>query len=148
MSLPVLVGVVAFGIALVVYLVHINGGSVRLVMADEVEARALFAADHEDADVLRVILTADGHDAVVVLADGGTGLVHGMGSKAVTRRLPGSDGLDATEGGDDTSVAIRFHDVAMADLHLKFADRAARDAAIAAIGRRTAKGSPIALEIA
>lgn len=148
MSLPVLVGVVSFGIVLVVFLVHISGGSRRLVIADEAMAAALFGADHEGAGVARAYLTADRHDAVLVLADGGIGLVHAMGSKAVTRRFGRGEGPDATAAGDETSVAIRFHDIAMADIRLTFADRASRDAVTAALGRRPGPAQSMTMEIA
>ncbi len=133
MSLPVLVGVVAFGIALVVFLVHVTGGSTRLVMADGAQAEALFLADHEDAQVRRVMLTDNGQEAVLLLADGGIGFVHSMGSKAVALRFKAGAGPVAKPASDGPSVIIAFHDMSMPDLTLTFADARDRDSVAAAL---------------
>ena len=85
MPLPVLVAVVTCGIALIVLMVHVTGGSRPAAIGSEQDALDRFAIDYPEVAISRCILSADRRDAVLETDDGHVGLVHAIGSKYLTR---------------------------------------------------------------
>lgn len=122
MPLPVLVAVVAGGIALVVLLVHLTGGSRMAVIEGEEQARDRFAIDYPEAETTRCILSADRRDAVLELADGHVGLVHAIGSNYLTRFVTRGE-MAAHVGDADTGVVnLLTHDLTWPRAHMTFED--------------------------
>lgn len=108
MSLPVLVVIVIFGIAAVVLAVHLTGGSQRASLADAQAAAARFAEDFpRDDDVRDVRLTADRSSAFLDFGSAGTGVVHAVGDRFLTRLLTPADVLAATRDGAALVLTLR-----------------------------------------
>jgi hypothetical protein len=85
LPLPVLVAVVTCGIALIVLVVHLTGGSRPAELGSEQDALERFAIDYPEVAISRCILSTDRRDAVLETDDGHVGLVHAIGSKYLTR---------------------------------------------------------------
>jgi hypothetical protein len=85
LPLPVLVAIVGVGIALVVLVVHLTGGSRIAEIAGKGAAVERFRIDFPDVEVIRCIISSDRRDAVLELSDGHVGLVHAIGSNYLTR---------------------------------------------------------------
>jgi hypothetical protein len=108
MSLPVLVAIVAVGIALAVAAVHFTGGSRQASISSKDQALQRFRIDFpaENADAVR--LTLDGKAAFISLHGAGTGIVGVIGDKFLTRIVSARDikGLKLV----GNKVSIRFRD--------------------------------------
>ncbi|MEO5756222.1 MAG: hypothetical protein ABIQ51_05115 [Mesorhizobium sp.] len=91
MSLPVLVAIVVFGIALSVAAVHFTGGSRTAKLANAEQARGRFADDFPDETVTSVLLTLDGRTAFLDLGQARTGIVSAVGDCFLTRIVEPSD---------------------------------------------------------
>jgi hypothetical protein len=130
LPLPVLVAVVAGGIALVVLLVHLTGGSRMAVIEGEEQARDRFAVDYPEAETTRCILSADCRDAVLQLADGHVGLVHAIGSNYLTRLVTCGE-MAAHVGEAETGVVdLLTHDLTWPRAQMTFEDnKTAREVA-------------------
>lgn len=134
MSLPVLIGVVAAGIALIVVLVHLTGGSERAPLGTAEEVTERFRIDFPDAEVERCFESADGYEALLVLADGGLGLVHTVGSKSLTRHYKREALATMISVKDDASLAFDAHEMTLPPVVIRFADARTRAEAMAALG--------------
>ncbi|EHK54870.1 hypothetical protein [Allomesorhizobium alhagi] len=108
MSLPVLVAIVAVGIALAVAAVHFTGGSRQASISSKDEALQRFRIDFpaENADAVR--LTLDGKVAFISLHGAGTGIVGVIGDKFLTRIVSARDIKGLKLAGN--KVSIRFRD--------------------------------------
>ena len=91
MSLPVLVAIVAFGIALSVAAVHFTGGSKTATLTDVDQALRRFAEDFPDEAVQAIRLTADAKTAFLDLGRGRIGIVHSVGDCFLTRIVTADD---------------------------------------------------------
>ncbi|MEQ9258404.1 MAG: hypothetical protein RIG84_04835 [Roseovarius sp.] len=89
MPLHVLIPMVAIGIAGVTLLLHLLGRSERAFLADEAAARRAWLREYPDAVPTRVILSHDGHAALVETAEG-PGIVWPMGADTTARFLRGA----------------------------------------------------------
>lgn len=108
MSLPVLVAIVAVGIALAVAAVHFTGGSRQASISSEDEALQRFLLDFpaEKAEAVRV--TLDRKAAFISLRSLGTGIVGVIGDKFLTRIVSARDIKSLKLAGN--RVSIRFRD--------------------------------------
>ncbi|MCI5073779.1 hypothetical protein [Oricola sp.] len=122
MPLPVLVAVVASGIAVIVLVVHLTGGSRVAEIADERAALERFAIDYPDVDVTRCILSQDRCDAVLELDDGHVGLVHAIGSKYLTRFVNRGEMSATTSSSEAGAVELNTGDITWPRARLHFAD--------------------------
>lgn len=109
MSLPVLVAIVALGIALSVAAVHFTGGSKMAALANVDQALSRFSEDFPDEPATKVRLTADGRSAFLDLGHGRTGIVHGVGDCFLTRIVIPRD-VSALTAGDANTVSFRLAD--------------------------------------
>ena len=87
MDLPTLAVMVFGGIALVVLVTHLTGGSVRIRLTSDDHVRDLWALD-DPTPVTEVQRTGDDASALLALADGAHGVIFALGDRWVCRRLP------------------------------------------------------------
>lgn len=120
MPLTVLVPVVFVGIALVVLLVHLTGGSKAEPFDDARDLRAAFLRDYSHLTVRDMVVADNGGEAVLALEEGGVGLVHRMGRGSATRWL-GREYAFTAEAVDDHALHIRVKDLGMAPIVMRFA---------------------------
>lgn len=123
MPLTVLVAVVTGGVALIVLLVHLTGGSKGAEIESEETAFARFAIDYPEAKPVRCIVSSDRRDAVLELADGHVGLVHAIGSKYLTRLVNRGE-MAARPGADSAGVDLSTGDITWPRAKMHFADSA------------------------
>ena len=81
---------VGFGVALIVYLVHLSGGSRKAFLGSDKAAINRFAEDFPAITPEKAVLTRSGNAAFLHLPDGRLGLVHGFGDGYLTRILDSS----------------------------------------------------------
>ena len=91
MSLPLLVAIVAVGIALTVLAVHLTGGGDKAKIVDDAQALLRFAEDFPAETVERVFLTSDAADAFLILSGARVGIVHSVGQHFLTRIVSAAD---------------------------------------------------------
>lgn len=109
MSLPVLVAIVVFGIALSVAAVHFTGGSRQAELAGGDQALRRFAEDFPDETMGKVRLTADGRTAFLDLGNERVGIVHGVGDCFLTRIVTRHD-VVTLEAAEANTIALRLAD--------------------------------------
>lgn len=122
--LPLLLGVVVGGVALVVALTHIVGWSEQARL-DEDLARERYGQDHPQAVIRAVRAADDGAVALLELSDG-VGLVYVLGDRLVTRRLT-RDTLRAVDGLDH-GLRLRLADSSRPRLVVRLEDPEVRRA--------------------
>ncbi|MGX7873163.1 hypothetical protein ACVDG5_010540 [Mesorhizobium sp. ORM6] len=109
MSLPVLVVLVVFGIALSVAAVHLTGGSKTATLAVPDQALSRFAEDFPDEVVGAIHLTADAKAAFLDLGRGRIGIVHSIGDCFLTRIVTLGD-IKVSTTGEANTILIRLAD--------------------------------------
>lgn len=122
MPLSLLVSVVVGGIALVVLMVHLTGGSRVTGIESAEQATGRFLVDYPEAVVSRTILSADRRDAVLELTDGHVGLVHAIGSKYLTRFVNRGEMAATSSRKEDGVVDLDTGDITWPRAHMHFAD--------------------------
>lgn len=123
MSLPVLVAVVAIGIALVIAAVHFTGGTRKAVLADQAEARRRFAEDFPDEQVEEIRLTQAQGSAFLRLGNGRVGIVQGVGGRFLTRIVTPAELMKLSHP-DPATVSVRFRDFTWPGGNFRFAGEA------------------------
>lgn len=103
MPLHILIAMVVGGIAAIGFALHLLGKSTR-VLLDEESARTAWARQFPDDPAIAVLVSADGHAALVETARG-RGLVWSFGADTVARQLDHAR-LEQVEGG----LRVRFAD--------------------------------------
>ncbi|MDX8451439.1 hypothetical protein RFM98_01580 [Mesorhizobium sp. VK9D] len=131
MSLPVLVVLVVFGIALSVAAVHFTGGTTTATLATANQALARFAEDFPDETPGAVRLTADNHAAFLELGPQRCGIVHSIGDCFLTRIVAPRDVLALTREGN--VVSLKLNDFTWKGGRFVFADEAGAVAVAAAL---------------
>jgi hypothetical protein len=109
MSLPILVAIVFFGIALSVAAVHFTGGSKTATLIGGDHALSRFAEDFPDEMIATVRLTTDARTAFLDLGRGRTGIVHSFGDCFLTRIVTPGD-IVALNAVDTRSISLRLAD--------------------------------------
>lgn len=135
MSLPILVAIVVFGIALSVAAVHFTGGSKTATLIDAEHARGRFADDFPDELVASVRLTGDNRTAFLDLGRGRTGIVHSVGDCFLTRMVTSGD-IAALDSVDPSSISLRLADFTWKGGRFVFSDADDADAVMAALKPR------------
>lgn len=130
MNLTLLVAMVAVGVAGVVLLVHLTGGSQRARLDGEVAARARFGVDFPDPGIEAVHLTAASDAAFLALDDGRVGIVQAIGDRFLTRVVAAHD-LAGTPRVAGTTLMLRLKDFTWPGGTFTFAD----EEAAGAVGR-------------
>ena len=131
MSLPVLVVLVVFGIALSVASVHFTGGTTTATLGGADHALARFAEDFPDERPGAVRLTADSHAAFLDLGPQRCGIVQSIGDCFLTRIVTPHDILALTREGN--AVSLRLDDFTWKGGSFVFADEAGALAVAAAL---------------
>ncbi|TPI62557.1 hypothetical protein FJ420_07050 [Mesorhizobium sp. B3-1-3] len=134
MSLPVLVVLVVFGIALSVAAVHFTGGTTTATLAGPDQALARFAEDFPDERPGVVRLTADSHAAFLELGPQRCGIVQSIGDCFLTRIVTPRDVLALAREGN--VVSMRSNDFTWKGGTFVFADEAGALAVAAALQGR------------
>ncbi|CAN7463343.1 hypothetical protein [Mesorhizobium sp. LjNodule214] len=132
MSLPVLVALVVFGIALSVAAVHFTGGTKTATLAGSDQALSRFAEDFPDEVATTVRLTADARTAFLDLRNGRTGIVQSIGDCFLTRIVTASD-IVALDVNDSGAISLKLADFTWKGGRFAFADRADTEAVAAAL---------------
>lgn len=109
MSLPLLVAIVALGIALSVAAVHFTGGSKTATLAGTDQALSRFAEDFPDAVATTVRLTTDARTAFLDLGRGRIGIVHSIGDCFLSRIVASRD-VTVLTAADANTVSFRLAD--------------------------------------
>ncbi|MDX8523815.1 hypothetical protein RFM68_04780 [Mesorhizobium sp. MSK_1335] len=131
MSLPVLVFLVVFGIALSVAAVHFTGGTTTARLAGADQALARFAEDFPDEKPGTVRLTVDHHAAFLDLGPQRCGIVQGIGDCFLTRIVTPHDILALAREGN--VVSLKLNDFTWKGGKFAFADEAGALAVVAAL---------------
>lgn len=135
MSLPVLVALVVFGIALSVAAVHFTGGTRTATLADADQASSRFAEDFPDETATAIRLTKDGRTAFLDLERGRAGIVHSIGDCFLTRIITASD-IAALDVDDSGAILLKLADFTWKGGRFAFADRADAETIAATLGLR------------
>lgn len=109
MSLPVLVVLVVFGIALSVAAVHFTGGSRTAMLAGADQALSRFAEDFPDEVAAKVQLTADARTAFLDIGHGRIGIVHSVGDCFLTRIVTAAD-VSVSNSDETNTILVRLTD--------------------------------------
>ncbi|MBZ9891448.1 hypothetical protein EN962_16495 [Mesorhizobium sp. M7A.F.Ca.CA.001.09.2.1] len=120
MSLPLLVAIVALGIALSVAAVHFTGGSKTATLSGADHAKSRFAEDFPDEIVAAVRLTADAGTAFLDIGRGRFGIVHSVGDCFLTRIVTPQD-VTILDTGDGNTVSLRLADFTWKGGRFRFA---------------------------
>ncbi|UVK45743.1 hypothetical protein BPNPMPFG_001306 [Mesorhizobium sp. AR07] len=123
MSLPLLVAIVALGIALSVASVHLTGGSKTATLTGTDQAISRFAEDFPDEIATMVRLTADARTAFLDIERGRVGIVHSIGDCFLTRIVISRD-IMALAGDDANTVSFRLADFTWKGGRFRFASAA------------------------
>ncbi len=120
MPLPVLAGLVVFGVSLVVLLVHLTGGSRKALIDSPQHARAIAAANHGGCELGHAIVSSDGAAALIDADKCGLIAVKSFGARHVSRMFAkGAARLSEPVPG---SVRLAFSDLTFRELRLEGLD--------------------------
>ena len=135
MSLPVLVAIVALGIALSVAAVHFTGGSKTATLANPDQALHRFAEDFPDEVARAIRLTADAKTAFLELGRGRIGIVHSIGDCFLTRIVTADDTKVSSSDVANT-ILVRLTDFTWKGGRFRFADAGDAQALLNALGSK------------
>lgn len=121
MPLPILVAIVAFGIALTVAAIHFTGGSKLSEILSSDHARDLFLTDFPNEHPGAAALTTDRHSAFMPLPNGRVAIVQSFGDGFFTRMVSASD-IAAISQRPPATISIRFKDFTWTGGHFHFDD--------------------------
>ena len=111
---------VGFGVALIVYLVHLSGGSRKAFLGSDKAAINRFAEDFPSIKPEKATLTKSGNAAFLHLPDGTLGLVHAFGDGYLTRILDSS--ILAGSKSEANFLSVRLADFTFPGARYEFAD--------------------------
>jgi hypothetical protein len=135
MSLPLLVAIVAFGIALSVAAVHFTGGSKTATLAGTDQALSRFAEDYPDEAAATVRLTADAKTAFLDLGRGRIGIVHSIGDCFLTRIVSTAD-IAVSNSDETNTILMRLTDFTWKGGRFRFANAGDAQALLKALEAR------------
>ncbi|MBA8877616.1 hypothetical protein [Phyllobacterium myrsinacearum] len=125
LGLPALIGMIVVGISVGVFAVHLAGGSKRPLLNDDTQTTLLFLQDYPETRIGPIVYTLDRRTAFFPLPDNRTGVVHGVGSKFLTRHLSQHDILSAMATGP-ADLMLRLHDITWPHPAFSFANETDR----------------------
>lgn len=141
MSLPVLVVIVAIGIALVVAAVHFTGGTTVATLREKSDARTRFADDFPDEHISDIRLTEARRSAFLRLHDGRVGIVQGIGGRFLTRIVTPAEIRRLTQP-DPATLSLQLRDFTWPGGDFRFASEADAQAVMHMFaGRREREGT-------
>jgi hypothetical protein len=108
MELWQLGALVGFGVSLIVFLVHLSGGSRKALLESDTAVASRFADDFPLLKAGQIIRTQTGNAGFLLFNDGTTGLVHAVGDAYLTRHL--------------TKASIKSSSCSGENLHLRLDD--------------------------
>lgn len=131
LSLPVLIGMIVAGILTGVLAVHFLGGNRQAVLNSDQDVLERFRQDYPESRIpesrINVICyTRDRRTAFFDLAQQGTGIVHAVGAKYLTRILQ-ADNIAALRKQDETRLFLKMHDFTWPAASFTFSDKITRD---------------------
>ncbi|TJV05889.1 MAG: hypothetical protein E5Y12_06970 [Mesorhizobium sp.] len=133
MSLPVLVVLVVFGIALSVAAVHFTGGTRTAMLAGADQALSRFAEDFPDEVAAKVQLTADARTAFLDIGRGRIGIVHSVGDCFLTRIVTAAD-VSVSNSDETNTILVRLADFTWKGGSFRFASAGDAQALLNALG--------------
>lgn len=133
MSLPVLVVLVVFGIALSVAAVHFTGGSRTATLAGADQALSRFAEDFPDEAAAKVQLTADARTAFLDIGRGRIGIVHSVGDCFLTRIVTAAD-VSVSNSDETNTILVRLPDFTWKGGRFRFANADDAQALLKSLG--------------
>ena len=122
MELWQLGALVGFGVALIVFLVHLSGGSRKAIIDSDLAVTQRFREDFPALLAEQVIRTVTGDAGFLLFSDGSTGLVHALGDSFLTRHLIGGSIKSAKS--DGSTLSLRFDDFSFPAAVYLFSDAA------------------------
>ena len=131
MPLHIILPIVIFGIAGIVLLVHLTGGTVTRRIADLADAQKLWAGDFPDEVLSDLRIDDPGRVALVQLQDGRQGILWAFGGDAVVRHLIAPPEVAET----DTGLTLRLRDYTAPAIRVTLADKNDRAAWRAALNK-------------
>ena len=117
---------VGFGVSLIVYLVHLSGGSRKAVLGSGRAAMNRFTEDFPAITPEKAVLTKSGNAAFLTLPGGSIGLVHAVGDGFLTRILEKS--LIESVKAEADGLSLRLADFTFPGARYVFADAEAASA--------------------
>ena len=122
MPLQIILPIVVFGIAGIVWLVHSSGWTVHRRIHDLADAQALWQADFPDEGLSKLRCDDENRVALVWLLDGRMGLIWSFGDDVVARHLDRPPVVQATSSG----LALGLNDYTAPRVDVTLADHATR----------------------
>lgn len=122
MELWQLGALVGFGVTLIVFLVHLSGGSRKAVLASDDAVTKRYLDDFPASGIRSVVRTKSASDGFLILQDGTVGLVHAVGDAFLTRHLTSGAIKLVTNSGP--RVTVRFADFTFPSATFEFSDAA------------------------
>ncbi|MDR0252557.1 MAG: hypothetical protein LBI75_05180 [Brucellaceae bacterium] len=126
LSLPVLIGMIVAGILTGVLAVHFLGGNKQAVLNSDQDVLERFRQDYPESRINVICYTRDRRTAFFDLAQQGTGIVHAVGAKYLTRILQ-ADNIAALRKQDETRLFLKMHDFTWPAASFTFSDKITRD---------------------
>lgn len=126
LSLPVLIGMIAAGIITGVLAVHFFGGNKQGVLNSDTEVIERFRQDYPESSIGIIYFTRDRRTAFFDLPQQGTGVVHAVGAKFLTRIVQADD-IQEIRKQDETRLFLHMHDFTWPAAVFSFADKKTRD---------------------
>ena len=115
MPLEILLALVAGGISVTAFILHMTGRSALTVMSVD-EARSAWLRQFPEDDVSQILTAQDGHAALLQTSQG-MGLVWAFGADTVARPLQGCDLSDRPDG-----LRVSFHEFAAPSTRLTLSE--------------------------
>ena len=123
MPLHIFLAAALAGCGLIAAYAHWLGRSVRRRLTDTEEAGHLFETACPEHEVHEVLVSGDGHAALVTLKEGGIGLIYAMGSKWMARNLPAGS-AKSLKRLDENRLRLTLGDYTMPRLTFTLANEA------------------------
>ncbi|MFC7066465.1 hypothetical protein [Brucella rhizosphaerae] len=126
MDLRLLLLMVIAGIGFGVLAIHfLGGGTKRSILADDQMVKARFHLDYPEIEIGEICYTDDHSAAFFPLKGLGTGLVHSVGDRFLTRCMAASD-IVAVEEKGNAELVLHMKDFTWPKARLVFSDAADR----------------------
>ena len=126
LSLPVLIGMIVAGIVTGAVAVHLLGGNRQAVLNSDKDVLERFRQDYPESLITRIYYTQDRRTAFFDLPQQGTGIVHAVGAKFLTRILKAQDIAEIRKQ-DETRLFLQMHDFTWPAAAFSFDDKKTRD---------------------
>ena len=126
LSLPVLIVMIVAGIITGVLAVHFLGGGRQAILNNNTDVLTRFHQDYPESRINEICYTQDRRTAFFDLPEQGTGIVHAVGAKFLTRILKPQDILDMQKQGE-AGLFVRMDDFTWPAASFTFGDQVSRN---------------------